>query len=332
MKGFLALAIVVIVALTVWSVCFTVHETQYAIVTRFGDPVRVIEEPGFRVKWPAPIESVVYLDRRLLVLDAPGPGEPIREYLTEDKKNVEVSTYTAWRIADPLYFLQAVGTRAEAEANLSVIVASALGRFLGNYELSALLSVKSGEMQLDSIMRKIEEACAGMAAAQYGIEIVDFRIKRVNFPEQNRNSVFERMRAERKRIATRYRSEGEEEAMKIRAQADKERAETLATAYRQAREIQGRAEAEATRIYAQAYGQDPEFYEFLRTLESYETSLTKGATIVLPADSPYLKLLSLQGAALPSTGTELSSEEPQTGEPVEPVPAEESVDDDREQP
>ena len=303
MKPILTLTVLIVVALTVWSVCFAVHETQYAVVTRFGDPVRVIEEPGFQMKWPAPIESAVLLDRRLLVLDSPGPGEPSREFLTRDKKNVEVSTYTAWRIADPLQYLKAVGTRQEAEATLGVIIASELGKVLGNHDLSALLSVEPGELKLKSIMETIRRAWDARRIEQYGIEVVDFRIKRANFPEQNRNSVFQRMRAERKRIATRYRSEGEEEATKIRAEADMQRTTTLAAAYRRAREIEGKAEAEATRIYADAYGQDAEFYEFLRTLESYEKSLTKRTTLVLPADSPYLRLLVNQGASLPVTAS-----------------------------
>lgn len=328
-KGFIALVVVV---LTVWTVCFTVDETQYAIVTRFGDPVRVIEEPGFRVKWPAPIESVVYFDRRLLVLGIPGPDDPVREFLTEDKKNVEVSSYTCWRISDPLHYFKALGNRERAETMLGVIVASELGKVLGNYELSALLSTKVEELKLEPVMDEIREACVKMADREYGIKIVDFRIKRINFPKQNRNSVFERMRAERKRIATLYRSEGEEEATKIRARASKLCTETIAKASREAREIEGRAEAEATSIYAEAYGQDPEFYEFLRTLESYETSLTKDTTLVLPADSPYLKLLIMQGAALPDG----ESQQPVTAPPYDRVSEQgelpsdaENVDDDR---
>ncbi|MCP4593312.1 MAG: protease modulator HflC [bacterium] len=301
MKGIWILAVLAVVVLLVWSVCFAVHETQYAIVTRFGSPTRVLEAPGFGMKWPAPIESVAFFDKRLLTLDVPRSGEPVREFLTQDKKNIEVSTYTAWRIADPLSYLKAVGTRAEAEMNLGVIVASELGKVLGNFDLSALLSTDRTALKLPVIMEQVRKACAATAAQEYGIEIVDFRIKRVNFPEQNRNSVFQRMRAERKRIATRYRSEGEEEATKIRAEADQKRTEILAEAYRRGQEIEGKAEAEATRIYAEAYGRDPEFYEFLRTLESYETSLTAGTTIVLPPDSPYLRLLSQVGGALPAS-------------------------------
>jgi modulator of FtsH protease HflC len=291
MKRVMVPVVLIGLGLTAWSAFFAVDVTQHAIVTRFGNPMRVIVEPGLQVKWPAPIERVVRFDNRLLVFDMPGPNEPAKEFLTLDKKNVEVSSYTCWRIRDPRHFLETVGTREDVEARLGDVVIAELGKVLGQHNLSGLLSTNSAELKLEPIMQQIRTACAAKAIQEYGVEIVDFRIKRVNFPEQNRGSVFERMRAERNRMATRYRSEGEEEATKIRAEADKKRTEILAEAYRKAQEIQGKAEAEATRIYAEAYGQDPEFYEFLRTLESYEKSLTSGTTIVLPADSPYLKLL-----------------------------------------
>jgi modulator of FtsH protease HflC len=307
MKTFVGVAVLGALALAAWSAVFTVDETQFAIVTRFGDPLRVIETPGLQFKWPAPIESVVHLDKRLMVLDWPGPGEPCREYLTQDKKNIEVAAYAAWRIADPLMYLKTLGVRAEAETSLGVIVASELGKTLGHHDFSALLSIDPATLQLEPIMADIRAACAATAAKQYGIAVVDFRIKRINFPEQNRNSVFQRMRAERKRIATRYRSEGEEQATKIRAAADQQRTEILADAYRQAQEIQGRADAEATRIYAEAYGQDPEFYEFLRTLESYAKSLTQRTTLVLPADAPYLNLL-FKARTAPPAGSESAAQ------------------------
>jgi membrane protease subunit HflC len=286
------------VVLVAWSVFFTVHETEYAIVTRFGDPVRIIVEPGLRVKYPWPIELAVYFDKRLLTLDKPGPGEPPKELLTLDKKNIEVSSYTCWKIEDPQHFLETCDSREGAEAALGDIVYAELGKVLGQHELSALLSTDPQELRLSEITEQIRSTCAQQAAREYGVQIVDFRIKRIVFPEQNRSAVFERMRAERKRIATRYRSEGAEEAAKIRAQADKERTEIQATAFRQAQEIEGRAEAEATRIYADAFGKDTDFYEFLRTLESYKTSLTSKDTIFLNFDSPYLELLESGAAGL----------------------------------
>ena len=301
MKRIIMFAAVILVVLGFWSVFFTVHETQYAIVTRFGDPVQVITEPGLRVKYPWPIELAVYFDSRLLILDKPGPNEPAKELLTLDKKNIEVSSYTCWRIEDPRHFLETCGSREGAEAALGDIVYAELGTVLGQHDLSALLSTDPDELKIEQITEQIRATCAAQASREYGVQVVDFRIKRIVFPEQNRSAVFERMRAERKRIATRYRSEGAEEATKIRADADKQRTVIQATADRQAREIEGRAEAEATRIYAEAFGQDQAFYEFLRTLESYKTSLTNKATIFLDFDSPYLELLKTGGTSLPGT-------------------------------
>lgn len=296
MKPFIWFLIPGFAVLAAWSILFTVDETEYAIVTRFGDPRWTLDKPGLYVKWPYPIDILERFDRRLLVCDMPCAGEPPKEYLTEDKKNIEVASYVCWRIEDPKVFLERIGTRREdAEVRLSSVVLAELGTALGGYELKDLLSTNPEEMKLPQIMREIRETCRHLVTDKdeydYGIEIVDFRIKRINFPEQNRLSVFKRMRAERKRIATKYRSEGEKEATIIRAEANKQKSLILADAYRQVQETEGLADAEATRIYAEAYGQDPEFYEFLRTLESYEKSFRQGTTIFLPADSPYLKWL-----------------------------------------
>jgi membrane protease subunit HflC len=291
MKRWIGWLVLLAVLIEAWTCFFTVHETQHAIVTRFGDPVRVLTEPGLGIKWPWPVDVVRYFDSRLQVYDHPGPDYPAKEFLTQDKKNIEVATYTCWRISDTLRFYQNVYDREGAEARLSDIVVSELGTTLGHFDLSALISIDPEQYKRDHIVQQITTACAQRAARDYGIEIVDFRIKRIDFPVQNRSSVFDRMRAERKRIATRFRSEGDEQATEIRAAADKERVELLSEAYRQAKEIEGKAEAEAAHIYAQAYEQDPEFYEFLRTLESYETSLKKGTTVIISQDSRYLRLL-----------------------------------------
>ncbi len=287
---------IVAFALVLDSTFFAIQETEYGIVTRFGDPRWVITEPGLRAKWPYPIESLVRLDKRLLCSDIPRPDEPPKEFLTKDKKNIEVAVYVSWRIRDPKVFLERIGTsREDAEARLGDIIVSELGKTLGCFELADLLSTEPGRIKLPEMTEQIRTTCGELVASEdkydYGVEIVDFRIKRINFPQQNRDSVFQRMRAERKRIATQYRSEGDKEATIIRAEAEKQKREILADAYRQAREIEGRAEAEATRIYAEAYQQDVEFYEFSRTLESYEKSLGAGTTLFLPADSPYLRWL-----------------------------------------
>jgi membrane protease subunit HflC len=270
---------------------FTVDVTEYAMVVRFGDPVRTILEPGLKLKLFFPVDRVVKFDRRLLVFDVPGPAEPPRELLTLDKKNIEVSSYACWRIADPLRFLETVGHRDGAEAYLTDIVISELGKLLGREPLSALISTDPDDLRMSAIAADLLRTCGTAARRECGVEIVDFRIKRINFPEQNRESVFERMRAERKQIATRYRSEGEQEASAVRAEADRQRLEILAEARQQALQIQGEGEAAAARIYNEAYAQNRSFYEFLRTLASYEKTLTQKTTVFLPPDMDYLKLL-----------------------------------------
>jgi membrane protease subunit HflC len=282
-------------ALALWELStlfFQVGMSEDAIVLRFGRPVRVVTTPGLQMKLLWPLDRVRRFDRRLLVFDVPGPGEPSRELLTLDKKNIEVASYACWRIKEPLRFLQTVGTRDGAEAYLRDIVVSELGQQLGRHDLSALISTDPGTLRLSAIAAEIRTACDAAAARECGVEIADFRIKRINLPEQNRESVFERMRAERKQIATRYRSEGEQRASAIRSEADREKMEILAEAKRQSLEIEGQAEAEAARIYNQAYGKNREFYEFLRTLASYEKTLTDKTTILLPPNMDYLKLLS----------------------------------------
>ena len=206
--------------------------TEYAIVLRFGSPVRVVTTPGLGIKLPFPFDRVVRFDRRLLVFDLPAPDEPARELLTRDKKNIEVQSYACWRVQDPLRFLQTVGGRDGAESYLRDIVVSELGQQLGRHDLSALISVNPADLRLAEIAGAVRDACGTAAARECGVEIVDFRVKRINLPEQNRESVFERMRAERKQIATRYRSEGEQRASAIRADADRQRMEILSEAKR----------------------------------------------------------------------------------------------------
>jgi membrane protease subunit HflC len=291
MKTLWTILIVVVALILIGTSFFTVDETESAVLLRFGDPVRTVTEPGLQLKLPWPVDRAVAFDRRLLVFDVPRRDEPPRELLTLDKKNIEVASYTCWRIADPLRFLETVRDRENAEAYLSDIVVSELGKLLGRHELRALISVDPADLRLAEITAAVRETCGAAASQECGVEMVDFRIKRINLPEQNRESVFERMRAERKQIATRYRSEGDQEASAIRADADQERLEILAAARREVLEIQGRAEAEAARIYNEAYAQDRSFYEFLRTLESYEKTLTSKTTLFLPQDMEYLKVL-----------------------------------------
>jgi membrane protease subunit HflC len=289
-KRYYTVAIAIVVILVLRTTVFVVDETRTAIVTQFGRPVRVISDAGLQWKLPQPIQAVRMFDSRLLIYD-PKPTE----FLTNDKKNVVVDAFVAWRISDPSKFLETVNDRDGAEVRMADIVASEMGAALGQYPLHSLISTDPDSMRIDDIMAGVTEGCRTTAGASFGIDVADVRMKRLAFPEQNKQSVFDRMRAERERTAKKYRSEGEEEAIKVRAEADKERTEILAEAYMRAEKIRGEGDAEAMRIYGAAYNTDPSFYEFVRTLQSYRTFLDDKTTIVLSSDSDLLRLLDKKG-------------------------------------
>jgi len=272
------------VVAAVWTCFFTVRENESAIVTRFGKPVRPLEQAGWALKWPW--ESVLRFDRRVRLYDAT-PSE----FLTQDKKNIVVQSFVAWKIAEPQKFLLAVRDALGAEMRLRDVLWSELSSKLGVTPLAALLSTTPEEMKLDSLAEAIRAQCNETAKARYGIEVVDVRIKRLGFPTQNRDAVFERMRAERQREAKQFRAEGQEEAMKIRAEADKQKMAILAEANRQAETLKGEGDARAIEIYNAAIALDPSFYKFLRTLDAYRATLKENTTLVLGSDSDFLKLL-----------------------------------------
>ena len=264
---------------------FVVDAGQYAIVTRFGRPVATYTEPGLHFRIPV-VDQVVRIDGRLLLTEP-----PVSEYLTLDKKNVIARPFLAWRVSDPLRFLQTVLVREAAEARLSAVTGSELGAALGSVPFDALVSVDPQKMRLAKIAEGVEQRVRETAAREYGIDVVSLRLERLAFPQQNEAAVFQRMRAERERIARQFRSEGEEAALKIRAEADRERSGLLAEADRKAAQIRGDAEAEAARVYADALAKDPEFFRFVRTLESYDKIIDDKTTVVLPADSPLMRSL-----------------------------------------
>jgi modulator of FtsH protease HflC len=288
MNGFrrtLALALATAVAAWLLTAFYTVGETDVAIVTRFGRPLPQAASPGLHAKLPWPVDAVVRLDARLLIFD----GEPT-EMLTADKKNVLIDSFVCWRIADPLLFAQTVKTRAEAEARLLDLASSEMGAAVGREPMESFLKA-GGRVRLREVSRRAGAAVGSLARRSFGIAVVDLQINGFNLPAQNRASVIERMRAERARIATRYRSEGEEAALKIQAAAASEREKILSEARAQAEAIRGQGEAEALRTFAGAYSKDPDFYRFLRSLESYETILDDKTTIFLESDSKLLKAL-----------------------------------------
>jgi membrane protease subunit HflC len=330
MRLILWLIVIALVVGVIYTCLFVVDQTEFVIVKRFGDPVRTLIDPGLRLKYPWPIDTLVRFDNRLMVLENPGAEEPDKEYLTQDEqrqgqevqevgigKNIMVTTYTCWRIrrdADSvLTFLETMGSRASAEDRLGDVVVSELGAALGNIPFSVLVSVNEENRKWSELLDSIRDRCRARVEESYGIEIVDIKLQRLNFPEQNRRNVFDRMRAERETIAARYRSEGDEQATTIRAQANRQRDEILAEANEEAEKIRGRADAEAARIYAEAYGQDPAFYEFLRTLEAYEKTFDDQTVAILSADSEFLRLLN------PATSGPLEGATRQGDEPPQPT-------------
>ena len=258
---------------------FIIDETEQAIITQFGEYKRTIQEPGLHMKLPV-MQLANRFERRILVSDA-APAE----YLTGDKKRVVVDHITRWKIADPLAFYKSVRTEVSGQARLAEIVSSELRKELALHEFTDIIS-----KQRDLITATVAKG-ASEKAKKLGIEVRDVRIKRADLPKEVQESVFARMVAERERIAKRYRSQGEEAAVKIRAQTDKVKAILLAEAYQQAQVLRGEGDAESTKIYAAAFGKDPEFYRFIRSLEVYERGFQEGSIMVLSGDEELLKYL-----------------------------------------
>jgi modulator of FtsH protease HflC len=263
---------------------YSVRETEFALVTQFGRPVRTVASAGLHAKWP--FQSILWFDRRLRIYD-PRPSE----FLTRDKKNLVIESYVAWRIDDPNRFVQSVGDTSAAEMRLHDIIWSGLSASLGTQGLDSLVSVSADKLQATPMLDLLTASADRAALSQYGIRVVDVRIKRLNLPEQNKQSVFARMRAERERIALQYRAEGEQQALAIRANADREKEEILSAAYKDAEKTRGEGDAQATRIYGQAFSKNPQFYKLLRTLDSYKKILDDKTTIILNSDSELLKVL-----------------------------------------
>jgi membrane protease subunit HflC len=272
--------LLVVAALLIPQVCFVVTETDQVIITQFGQYKRTVREPGLYAKAPF-VQLVQRFDKRILSSDATAA-----EYLTLDKKRLVVDHVTRWRVIDPLRFYKTVRDLYGARARLDDIVFSELRRALGEREFANIISSKR-----ESVMELVAKSAAAQAQ-QFGIDVVDVRIKRADLPQEVRQSVFSRMVAERERIAKRYRSEGEEEAAKIRAETDKQRTIILAKAYEESQKLRGGGDADAIRISADAYGQDPEFYRFVRSLETYEAVLGQGSELILSADAELLRYLS----------------------------------------
>ena len=273
-----------LVLLFLWTTFFTVRETEFVLITQFGRPVYTIGEAGLHMKWF--FQTANYFDKRLRVYN-PRPSE----FLTRDKKNLVIESYVAWKIQNPQRFIETVGDPVAAEMRLHDIVWSGLAASLGTHDLDALISPNPEAVKAREMLDQLSSSTDRRALAQYGIQVVDVRIKRINLPDQNKQSVYARMRAERERIARQYRAEGEDQALRIRADSDRQKEEILSLAYKDAEKTRGEGDAESTRIYSQAYSRNPRFYKLLRTLEAYKKILDDKTTAILSSDSELLKVL-----------------------------------------
>jgi len=270
----------VLVASLMSTSMFTVHLTQTAVLLELQKPKEIITEPGLYFKIPI-MQKVRYFSKQLLDNDSPPT-----EVITRDKKNLLIDNFSLYRITDPLKFLETVRTENGARARLDDIVYSELRVEIGTHDLHDIVTENR-----EKIMAVVTKE-ANKKSAEYGIEMADVRIKRIDLPPEIANSIFNRMRTERQRIAMEYRSEGKEESTKIRAETDKEKTILIAQAYKQEQTVRGEGDGQATKIYAEAFEKDPKFYSFIRSMEAYKQSLKTDTTILLSEDSEFLRFLS----------------------------------------
>lgn len=300
--------VAVIVFVTLNSAFYAIDETEQAIILQFGKPIgESIQEAGLHFKLPF-IQDIKRFDKRVLEWD----GDP-NQVPTSDKKYIWVNTFGRWRIVDPLKFYQSVrGDERAAQSRLDDLIDSATRNFLSeNLLIEAVrntnrvlrTTIEDQESSFSAEVRTVEiekgreeiteliQNAAAEAMPEFGIELLDMQIKRINYIDEVREKVYERMISERKRVAEKFRSEGEGRRAEINGEREKELQRITSEAYRTAQEIKGKADAEATRIYASSFNRDPDFYSFIQTLESYKQTMKKNTTVIINTDSEYLKYL-----------------------------------------
>ena len=288
---FSAAAALIVIGILAMSALFIVSQTEQALLLQFGKPIRVVTEPGLRIKQPF-IQNVVIYDKRLLDFEPPP-----EEVIASDQKRLIVDTYARYRITDPLLFYQTVGSENIVRARLGALVSGSLRQVIGNVTLSALLSP-----QRAAIMRRIRDEVAGQAKP-LGIEVVDVRIRRADLPPQNSEAIYARMRSERQQQAALYRGQGTQAAKTVRANADRERTVILADAQRNAQKVRGDGDAKTIQIYAEAYGQDQKFFAFYRSLQAYRDALNGNTTsFVLNPSNSFFRFFENPGGAAVEAG------------------------------
>jgi membrane protease subunit HflC len=268
-----------VVAIIGFSSLFTVHQTQLALVLQVGEPREVVSTPGLHVKLPWPFQNVLYLDKRVLVLDLPA-----EEVIAQDRKRLVVDAYARWRITDPLRFYQSLTDEDVANVRLQPILGSNVRRILGSQTFAAVLSGERAKLMVD-IRNGMNAEAKG-----FGIQVVDVRIRHADLPQQNSDAIYRRMTQERVREANEYRAQGEQISQEIRSKADRDATVIVAEATRQAEITRGQGDAEKNRTFAQAFGQDPDFFAFYRSMSAYQASM-KGdnTTVILSPDSEFFR-------------------------------------------
>jgi len=292
MKKAVIILTVLAAVIALLSLClFTVAAGEAAVVTQFGKPVATITEPGLRWKLPGFLHRVHRFDARVEVFNT----QPI-QLLLGDKNPIIITTYVAWRIDDPLLYLRSLVRRQTAQEKLSDMVVSALGASLAEYTLDQIINARPEQVKIAELERRVLDNTAAQARDKYGVEVVRVGVRRLSYPAIVAEAVYSRMRAEREKEARKYRAEGTEAAAKIEAATDKEVSGIMAEAYKQAEIVKGQGDQAATRIYAEAYAKDPEFYDFLKSLELYRKAFKPGTTLILSSDSePFRYLDSPEG-------------------------------------
>ena len=270
--------VLVVLGILASSALFTVQQTEQALVLQFGDPKRLIQKPGLKFKMPF-LQNVVYFDRRVLDFDPPA-----EEVIAADQKRLVINVISRFRIVDPLRFYQSVGNEAVVRGRLTATISASLRRVIGSVTLSSVLSEER-----EKIMNTVRDQ-VNVEAAQFGIDIIDVRIRRTDLPEENSQAIYARMQSEREREAREFRAQGAELAARIRSRADRERVVILAEAQKQSQILRGHGDGESWRIYADAYTRDSEFYRFYRSMLSYRTALDgTDTTFVLSPESDFFR-------------------------------------------
>jgi len=289
--GFFVSSALVLLAL-LGSMLFVVDQRQFGVVYALGQIKEVITEPGLNFKLPPPFQNVSYIDKRLLTLDSTDP-EPM---LTAEKQRVVIDWYVRWRITQPSDYIRNVGLDERTGANqLSRVVRNAFQEEINKRTVKDLLSLKRDQLMTD-VRTEVQQAVKG--SKSWGVEIIDVRITRVDYVEAITESVYRRMEAERKRVANELRSTGAAEGEKIRADADRQREVTIANAYRDAQKLKGEGDAAAARLYNEAFGRDPQFAQFYRSLEAYKSTFSKKSDVmVLDSSTDFFRVMRGAGAA-----------------------------------